>query len=52
LEILYDIDIEAQDVAHRVGISLVRTDSMNADPAFIRVLASVVRNHLTARQKA
>jgi protoporphyrin/coproporphyrin ferrochelatase len=52
LEILYDIDIEAQEVAHRVGIPLVRTESMNADPAFIRVLASVVRNHLTARQKA
>ena len=52
LEILYDIDIEAQEVAHREGIPLVRTASMNADPAFIRALASVVRNHLTVQQKA
>lgn len=52
LEILYDIDIEAQEVAHRAGIPLERTESMNADPEFIRVLASVVRNHVTARQKA
>jgi ferrochelatase len=52
LEILYDIDIESQKVAHGKGIPLVRTESMNADPRFIRVLASVVRNHLSARQKA
>jgi ferrochelatase len=52
LEILYDIDIEAQDVAGRKGIPLVRTESMNADPKFIRALASVIRNHLTVRQKA
>lgn len=52
LEILYDVDIEAQEVAGRTGIRLVRTESMNADPEFIRVLASVVRDHLRARQKA
>jgi ferrochelatase len=52
LEILYDVDIEAQEVANRTGTRLVRTESMNADPEFIRVLASVVRDHLRARQKA
>jgi ferrochelatase len=52
LEILYDIDIEAQEVARRRRIPLVRTESMNADPRFIRALASVVRNHLSVRQKA
>jgi ferrochelatase len=52
LEILYDIDIEAQEVARQEGITLMRTESMNADPRFIRALASVVREHLTARQKA
>ncbi|HET6770166.1 MAG TPA: ferrochelatase [Actinomycetota bacterium] len=52
LEILYDIDIEAQDIATRRGIPLVRTESMNADPKFIRALASVIRNHLTVRQQA
>jgi protoporphyrin/coproporphyrin ferrochelatase len=52
LEILYDIDIEAEDVARRSGIPLVRTESMNADPRFIRALASVVRSHMGARQDA
>ncbi|HEV2907193.1 MAG TPA: ferrochelatase [Actinomycetota bacterium] len=52
LEILYDIDIEAQEIARREGIPLMRTESMNADPSFIQALASVVRNHLKARQTA
>jgi ferrochelatase len=46
LEILYDIDIEAQATAKEAGIRLVRTASMNDDPAFISALADVVRGHL------
>jgi ferrochelatase len=48
LEILYDIDIEAQEAAREAGIRLVRTESMNADPAFIRAVAAVVRDHVEA----
>jgi ferrochelatase len=43
LEVLFDIDIEAQGVAHEVGLNLVRTASLNADPAFVKFLANVVR---------
>ncbi|HEV8682191.1 MAG TPA: ferrochelatase [Actinomycetota bacterium] len=46
LEILYDIDIEAQEVARELGITLVRTESPNDDPAFVRALAGVVRRRL------
>jgi ferrochelatase len=46
LEILYDVDIEARAAADRAGIAMVRTESMNADPRFVRVLADVVRDHL------
>lgn len=46
LEILYDIDIEAREAASDAGIPLVRTESMNDDPAFIAALADVVRDHL------
>lgn len=42
LEVLFDIDIEAQGVAHEVGLNLIRTASLNDDPAFMRVLADVV----------
>jgi protoporphyrin/coproporphyrin ferrochelatase len=43
LEVLFDIDVDAQRVAREVGLSLVRTRSLNDDPAFIEVLAHVVR---------
>ncbi|WP_067621535.1 ferrochelatase [Alicyclobacillus acidiphilus] len=43
LEVLYDIDIEAQQVAKELGVHLVRTRQMNDDPAFLKALANVVR---------
>jgi protoporphyrin/coproporphyrin ferrochelatase len=49
LEILYDIDVEGQAAADGAGIRLVRTESMNDDPAFIRAVATVIRDHLEAR---
>jgi protoporphyrin/coproporphyrin ferrochelatase len=42
LEVLYDIDIEAQGVARDVGLNLVRTASLNDDPVFTSILANVV----------
>lgn len=42
LEVLFDIDIEAQGVAREVGLNLVRTKSLNDDPDFMRLLAEVV----------
>lgn len=42
LEILYDIDVEAQAFARERGIALRRTESFNARPEFIAVLAQVV----------
>lgn len=42
LEVLYDIDVQAAEVAAGVGLPLVRTASLNDDAAFIAVLASVV----------
>lgn len=42
LEILYDIDIEAQAAARRLGVRLLRTPSPNADPDFCGALADVV----------
>jgi ferrochelatase len=42
LEILYDIDIEAQELARQLGIHLERTESFNDSEDFIDVLESVV----------
>jgi ferrochelatase len=46
LEILYDLDIEAKTVAEGAGIRFARTEMPNADPAYLDVLADVVRDHL------
>ena len=42
LEILYDLDVEAQEFARRRGIQIRRTASFNDRPEFIRALAAVV----------
>jgi ferrochelatase len=42
LEILFDIDAEAQSMARRLGIKLARTESFNDSDDFISVLCSVV----------
>lgn len=42
LEVLFDIDIEAQGVALEIGLNLVRTASLNDDPTLMAILANVV----------
>ncbi|MCL6592954.1 MAG: ferrochelatase [Alicyclobacillus sp.] len=42
LEVLYDVDIECQSLAQSLGMELVRTASLNADPDLIAALADVV----------
>jgi len=48
LEILYDLDVEAKHVADEVRVEFARTEMPNADPAFVRALAAIVRDHLGA----
>ncbi|WP_261665023.1 ferrochelatase [Deinococcus sp. Marseille-Q6407] len=50
VEILFDIDIEAQKVAHEIGMTLVRPPALNTDPLFIGTLASVI--HRKAQELA
>lgn len=42
LEILYDLDIEAQGVAKELGIHLERIPSLNVDPRYIQTLTESV----------
>ena len=46
LEILYDLDVEAQAFAHERGITIRRTASFNARPEFIEALSRVVADAL------
>jgi len=49
LEVLYDIDIEAQVVAREAGVRMERARSMNDDPTFVAGLADVAETALEAR---
>jgi protoporphyrin/coproporphyrin ferrochelatase len=42
VEILYDLDIEAQEIARAQGIRMVRSESLNASPDFIEGLAKFI----------
>jgi protoporphyrin/coproporphyrin ferrochelatase len=46
LEILYDLDVECREIAEEAGVHFTRTEMPNDDPAFCRMLATVVREHL------
>ena len=44
VEVLYDIGIEAMGTAESCGIRLVRAETVNDHPLFIRMLADIVRH--------
>ncbi len=44
LEVLYDLDIEAQAIAGELDMRLMRIESLNSDPAYMSVLSDVVRS--------
>jgi protoporphyrin/coproporphyrin ferrochelatase len=46
LEIRWDIDTEAKEKAAELGLELDRIEMPNAEPAFVRVLAEIVRQRL------
>ncbi|MEX0967579.1 MAG: ferrochelatase [Bacteroidia bacterium] len=42
LEVLYDIDIEAQQLCQELGMKQVRTTSLNSDPLLIKAFAQII----------
>jgi len=44
LEILFDIDVEAEELAEGLDIRLARTEMLNTSPAFIEALTDVATN--------
>jgi protoporphyrin/coproporphyrin ferrochelatase len=52
LEIRWDLDTEAQQKAGELGLRLTRIEMPNADPAFVAVLATIVRRALDVPSNA
>ena len=48
LEIRWDIDVEAQERARELGMTLRRIEMPNADPEFVRALAQLVEREVGA----
>jgi ferrochelatase len=46
LEILYDIDVEAQEFARSINLQLKRSESLNTSPTFISALTKIVSKRL------
>jgi ferrochelatase len=52
LEILYDLDVEAQAFSRESGIKIRRTASFNTRPEFIEAMAEVVTDAIGRRVRA
>jgi len=46
LEIRWDLDVEAKELAHELGLTLERIEMPNDEAAFVRTLATIVRREL------
>jgi ferrochelatase len=46
VEVLYDLDIEAKQVATDLGIKLSRVSCPNDHPTFVRMMAEVIESHV------
>jgi ferrochelatase len=44
VEVLYDLDVEARELAAARGLTMHRAAAVNAHPAFIAMLADLVRS--------
>ena len=52
LEIRWDLDNEAAEKAQELGLTFARIEMPNADPAFVKVLAGLVRRALAVPSEA
>ena len=46
IEVLYDLDRQAAQVAQEIGLAMTRADAVNDDPRFMDMMADVVRSTL------
>ncbi len=47
IEVLYDLDTEAKKIAERNGLHMIRAQTVNDHPAFIRMMAEVIQVTIT-----
>lgn len=48
LEVLYDLDVEAQERAQALGLTMIRVPTVGTDPAFVGMIRELIEERLTA----
>jgi protoporphyrin/coproporphyrin ferrochelatase len=48
MEVLFDLDTEAKELADELGMSLVRTETVGTHPAFIQMIRELIQERMTA----
>jgi ferrochelatase len=48
LEVIYDLDVEAADLASQLGLRLIRAGTVGADPRFVAMIRELVVERLSA----
>lgn len=46
VEVMYDLDLEAKATCERIGLNMVRAETVNDHPIFIEALADIVRTRI------
>ena len=46
LEVLYDLDMEAQERAQELGMSMIRVPSIGTDPAFVAMIRELIEERM------
>jgi ferrochelatase len=48
MEILFDLDTEAQDAASELGLNLIRAETVGTDPTLVRMIRDLIVERMTA----
>jgi len=52
VEVMYDLDLEAKATCARLGLNMVRAETVNDHPIFIEAMAEMVKTRIAKDQKA
>jgi ferrochelatase len=48
LEVIYDLDTEAKELAEAIGLKVVRADTVGTHPTFVKMIRQLIEERLTA----
>jgi ferrochelatase len=51
MEVLYDLDLEAANVAAQLGLNLVRADTVGTHPKFVGMIADLIEERMSGRSE-